>query len=93
MAKAAKKVRTTSRKSLKSVKKTATPKTPSKNHRAPWTLTQDRLMKRLAKEKASAAEIAAQLGRSAAAIQQRLMMSGISLRALRKVKTRGRIVR
>jgi hypothetical protein len=63
------------------------------NHRAPWTLQQDRLMRRLAKESASAAEIAAELGRSAAAIQQRLMMSGISLRALRKSKSRGRIAR
>jgi predicted transcriptional regulator len=47
-------------------------------------------MKRLAKERATAAEIAAQLGRSRAAIQQRLMSAGISLRALRQSKARGR---
>lgn len=91
MAKSAKKLRTTA--SRKPVKKSVKSNSLSKNHRTPWTLQQDRLMKRLAKEKASAAEIASQLGRSAAAIQQRLMMSGISLRALRKAKTRGRIAR
>ena len=45
-------------------------------------------MRRLVKEKLTAAAIAKELGRSAAAIQQRLMMSGISLRATRKVKSR-----
>ncbi|MDX2234843.1 MAG: hypothetical protein NW200_10130 [Hyphomonadaceae bacterium] len=47
-------------------------------------------MRKLVKEHHTAAAIAKQLGRSAAAIQQRLMTSGISLRAARKAKVRGR---
>jgi hypothetical protein len=88
MAKIAKKIRMTT--SRAHSKKAAKVKATITNHRAPWTLQQDRLMKRLAKERATAAEIAAQLGRSRAAIQQRLMSAGISLRALRQSKARGR---
>jgi hypothetical protein len=91
MAKTAKKVRMPA--SRAPSKKAAKLKALTANHRAPWTLQQDRLMKRLAKDRATAAEIATELGRSAAAIQQRLMMSGISLRALRKSKARGRAAR
>ncbi len=69
----------------KSLKKSA-----PKNHRMPWSTQEDKLMRQLVKDKMTAAAIAKQLGRSAAAIQQRLMMSGISLRAARKVKTRAR---
>ena len=67
----------------KSAKKTA-----PKNHRMPWSAQEDRSMRKMVKDKMTAAAIAKELGRSAAAIQQRLMMSGISLRAARKVKTR-----
>lgn len=69
----------------KSAKKTA-----PKNHRMPWSTQEDKQMRNMVKDKMTAAAIAKQLGRSAAAIQQRLMMSGISLRAARKAKTRGR---
>ena len=72
----------------KSLKRVATRKSAPKNHRMPWTAQEDRLMRKLVKDKFTAAAIARELGRSAAAIQQRLMMSGISLRAARKVKTR-----
>jgi len=61
-----------------------------KKHRMPWTTEDDKLMRRLVKEQQSAAEIAKQLGRSAAAVQQRLMLSGISLRAARKTKSGAR---
>jgi IS30 family transposase len=63
------------------------------NHRVPWSTADDRLMRRLVKEKMTAAAIAKQLGRSAAAIQQRLMLSGISLRAAKKAKTAKKTVR
>ncbi len=59
-----------------------------KNHRMPWTTQEDRLMRKLVRDQKTAAAIAKELGRSAAAIQQRLMMSGISLRAARKGKRR-----
>ncbi len=67
------------------------PKKPV-NHRMPWSTADDRLMRRLVKEKHTAAEIAGQLGRSAPAIQQRLMLSGISLRAAKKSKKGARNV-
>jgi hypothetical protein len=72
----------------KALTKTARKKQAPQNHRMPWSAQEDRLMRKLVKDKMTAAAIAKQLGRSAAAIQQRLMMSGISLRAARKVKTR-----
>ena len=61
-------------------------KTAPQNHRMPWTTQEDRLMRKMVKDRFTAAAIAGELGRSAAAIQQRLMMSGISLRAARKGK-------
>ncbi|KAF0184454.1 MAG: hypothetical protein IV086_00815 [Hyphomonadaceae bacterium] len=74
----------------KALKKT--PKKPT-NHRMPWSTADDRVMKRLVKEKLTAAAIAKELGRSAAAIQQRLMLSGISLRAAKKSKAAKKAVR
>lgn len=71
--------------SKKPRKKAAPPK-----HRMPWTPQEDKLMRKLVKDRFTAAAIANQLGRSAAAIQQRLMMSGISLRAARKSKSGAR---
>ena len=64
--------------------KTQTPK----NHRMPWTTQNDRELRQLVKEKMTAVTIAKKVGRSAAAVQQRLMTSGISLRAAKKVKAR-----
>lgn len=82
-------------KAVKQVLKRAVKKVAKKptNHRVPWSTADDRLMRRLVKDKLTAAAIAKQLGRSAAAIQQRLMLSGISLRAAKKSKTAKKTIR
>jgi biotin operon repressor len=59
------------------------PKAPAR-HRAPWSPTDHRLLKRLVKRQLSAAEVAAELGRSVAAIRQRAQAEGISFRAARR---------
>lgn len=54
-----------------------------KLHRQPWTAADDRRMVSMTKKK-SAAEIALALGRTASAVQQRLMNRGISLREAKR---------
>ncbi len=80
---------------LKKTVKKAVAKASKKptNHRVPWSAADDRVMRRLVKEKLTAAAIAKELGRSAAAIQQRLMLSGISLRAAKKSKATKKTIR
>jgi hypothetical protein len=62
-------------------------KRPS-NDGASWSASELRTLKQLAKAGTSTAAVARQLGRTAAAVQQKAMRAGISFRAARKAGAR-----
>jgi hypothetical protein len=61
---------------------------PPKNHRASWTATETKTLKRLVKERTPAEKIAKEFGRSTAAVRQRASIEGISFRVPKKRSAR-----